>query len=425
MNKRLFRLKNPERWDVVVFRRVNERTRHKRLIKRIVGLPGERIQIADGVVHVNGEPATPPDELKGVLHYTTQLEPDDDMVATFLLSRALDNKLPWGLNVQHPDSQAYMEGVRKLRERLAGMDITGLDEDDRAALLRDVDAVTKSVARQALRLSFEPPSYGVQEEDEYSVVPEDCYLVLGDNSGQSVDGRFFGWLPNDRIIGRTFCIWWPVSRWRDLTGFSQTWWGRGLLIGVPGLFLLFFLYELSASHLIRSMKVRNNGLAPSVAAGEYVLINCTAFGFRIPFLGIQLPTSRFPRPGGLVAFIAESETDRALALSRLAGLPGARIRIEDQKIRIGRDEFPIWAEKNGGFTPAEWCSKRTAVIPDGHCLILSDKPKEAPDSRRFGWIPHGNLVGSAILVWWPLTRVRRIRRAGQVGGKKAGTEHGA
>ena len=44
----------PERGDVVVFRPAPEPDRD--FIKRLIGLPGDTIQVIDGVLHINGEP---------------------------------------------------------------------------------------------------------------------------------------------------------------------------------------------------------------------------------------------------------------------------------------------------------------------------------------------------------------------------------
>jgi signal peptidase I len=44
------------------------------------------------------------------------------------------------------------------------------------------------------------------------VVPMGCYFVLGDNSTNSLDSRYFGSMPRDNIIGRIFYCYWPPKR---------------------------------------------------------------------------------------------------------------------------------------------------------------------------------------------------------------------
>lgn len=54
----------PRRWDVAVFRTpVDERVV---FAKRVVGLPGETVEIIDGVVHINGGPMEPPPSIDGL-----------------------------------------------------------------------------------------------------------------------------------------------------------------------------------------------------------------------------------------------------------------------------------------------------------------------------------------------------------------------
>jgi len=78
-----------------------------------------------------------------------------------------------------------------------------------------------------------PMRYGILPDDEYAVVPEGHYFLLGDNSGNSVDGRIYGWVPEQNLVGRAFSIWWPIGRWTDFTGWSGAWWGMLLLYGIP------------------------------------------------------------------------------------------------------------------------------------------------------------------------------------------------
>ena len=45
-------------------------------------------------------------------------------------------------------------------------------------------------------------------------VPQDSYFVLGDNSASSKDSRYWGFVPQDSIIGRAQLIYWPLYRIR-------------------------------------------------------------------------------------------------------------------------------------------------------------------------------------------------------------------
>jgi signal peptidase I len=58
VDKQVYEWRNPRRWEVIVFRGPEYRTTP--YIKRIVGLPGENIQIKDGRVFINGEMISTP-----------------------------------------------------------------------------------------------------------------------------------------------------------------------------------------------------------------------------------------------------------------------------------------------------------------------------------------------------------------------------
>ena len=45
-------------------------------------------------------------------------------------------------------------------------------------------------------------------------VPKDCYFALGDNSANSRDSRYWGFVPKQNIIGKAMCIYWPLQRMR-------------------------------------------------------------------------------------------------------------------------------------------------------------------------------------------------------------------
>ncbi|WP_251490485.1 signal peptidase I [Otoolea muris] len=53
MNRIIYHLRKPERFDIVAFEKDGEKGKY--YIKRIIGMPGETIQIRDGVVYVNDQ----------------------------------------------------------------------------------------------------------------------------------------------------------------------------------------------------------------------------------------------------------------------------------------------------------------------------------------------------------------------------------
>ena len=57
-----------------------------------------------------------------------------------------------------------------------------------------------------------PGSEYLRTGDETFTVPQDCYFMLGDNSENSKDSRFWGIVPRENLVGRASFVWWPFSR---------------------------------------------------------------------------------------------------------------------------------------------------------------------------------------------------------------------
>ncbi len=233
---RLWKGEDPKRWDIVVFKSVDPKSKHPVLIKRVVGLPGETVHIQDGALYINGKKEDPPEALRNVLHYTTEFTLSPVQIRSYFLRMAKENRPLEVLNAEHPSSKALYAEMKRIHDRVRTLDIDALSDEEVQDLTKDVGRGELGTVQQLVELGMQEQDqelvYGIRTEKEYSVVPEGHYLCLGDNSGQSLDGRVTGWLPAENLIGRAAGIWWPFTHRRDFTGFTRTWQGW-LLMGGP------------------------------------------------------------------------------------------------------------------------------------------------------------------------------------------------
>lgn len=249
---RLARWDTPDRWDIVVFRSLEKETQQPVLIKRVIGLPGERVRIRDGSIFINGEKCPPPAQLKDTLHYYTELKFTDVEKKRQFLKLAQKNQPLAILNPEEPPVKHFYQEMKRFNEKAEKLDVDALSDEKVLDFCRELDPRTLQLIDQVYVFYQPPMPYGCRDEDEYTLVPEGHYFLLGDNSAASLDGRMYGWVPHNHLYGSAFAVWWPWARRQDFTGFSHTWWGMALLYGIPALLLL---WELSG--YVRKRKKEN------------------------------------------------------------------------------------------------------------------------------------------------------------------------
>ncbi len=139
----------PKRGEVVVFKHVKNGESID-MIKRIVGLPGDKIQYKDKIIYLNGQPLK--QEFKDA-----EIDKDGNGASTW--------------------------PVHRLREKLDG-------------IIHDI-----FVHSEPSHMMSEPKPF------EDVTVPPNSYFVMGDNRDNSIDSRFWGFVSDKDILGRAFGVW--------------------------------------------------------------------------------------------------------------------------------------------------------------------------------------------------------------------------
>ena len=141
----------PDRGDIVVFRLPKDDSTD--YIKRVIGLPGDRIRMMDGLLHINGQPV--------------KRERIEDYIETEETARATR--------------------VKRWRETLPnGVSYTTLDLIDN----------------------------GFYDNTQEYVVPTGQYFMMGDNRDNSTDSRVLsqvGYVPLENFVGRAQLIFFSVA----------------------------------------------------------------------------------------------------------------------------------------------------------------------------------------------------------------------
>lgn len=158
-------------------------------------------------------------------------------------------------------------------------------------------------------------------------------------------------------------------------------------------------------------KIPTTSMVPVLVPGDKIFVSKLTYGPKIPFTSLRIPGFRKPKRFEIVVFIPPIAVDRNKAyIKRLIGLPGDRIEVRDGNIYInGKIAVDPKVARNYYYNQGKYGARgRETIVPEGKYFFLGDNSISSKDGREWGFADQKDVIGRAILTWWPLKRITML-----------------
>jgi signal peptidase I len=218
-------------------------------VKRCVGIPGDSLQIKDGIVFINGKELILPDRAKPQYSYKVTLDPKSttDFDAVFkdlnitdgygFETADRDSLTIRALTFENAEKLKTISGITSIKRNIRKGRENGIfpckhhdgADENKIAWSGDnygpiyIPQAGKTVALTLESLPFYKIIIKEYEGNKLKVVGNDIYIndkiattytfkqnyywMMGDNRHNSLDARYFGYTPEDHIVGKPIFIW--------------------------------------------------------------------------------------------------------------------------------------------------------------------------------------------------------------------------
>jgi signal peptidase I len=135
--------------------------------------------------------------------------------------------------------------------------------------------------------------------------------------------------------------------------------------------------------LIGRFRIEQVSMQPNLHEGEYVIVDKVSYAFRQPERG-EIVVLQNPNPG---------QPD---LIKRIIGLPGETIAASGGRVSVNGQPLiePYIKQPMASDFPAE-------QLQAGQYFVMGDNRNNSEDSRVFGARPVNDIVGRALIIYWP------------------------
>lgn len=179
---------------------------------------------------------------------------------------------------------------------------------------------------------------------------------------------------------------------------------------IESIVIAFILAMVIRFFIVESFKIPTGSMRPTLLEGDLILVSKFIYGARVPFTNSRLPVVKKPKRGDVIVFIYPGSPKKNF-IKRLIALGGETVEIKDGTVYISDEPLlePIFSQRfyyNRGEFGKEGIKIK---VPKDCFFVLGDNSISSQDSRYWGFVPYANLLGKAMLIFWPPNRIRMIK----------------
>ncbi|NJK37348.1 MAG: signal peptidase I [Oscillatoriales cyanobacterium RM2_1_1] len=140
--------------------------------------------------------------------------------------------------------------------------------------------------------------------------------------------------------------------------------------------------------------IPSGSMEPTLEINDRLIIDKLGYRFHQPHRGDVVV---FSPPDQLKAQYKDA------FIKRIIGLPGDMVEVKDGRVYVNGEVLP---EDYIAEVPNEdWGPE---VVPADSYVVMGDNRNNSYDSRKWGYVPRENIIGRAVLRFWPIDRVQGL-----------------
>jgi signal peptidase I len=143
------------------------------------------------------------------------------------------------------------------------------------------------------------------------------------------------------------------------------------------------------------VRVENVSMQPTLHQGEFLLVNKMAY------------KNSLPRTGDIIIFHAPPEPGEDF-IKRVIGAPGDRVLIKQGRVFVNDIQLVEDYIADVPIYNGQW------DVPPDKLFVLGDNRNSSSDSHVWGFVPMENVVGKALLIYWPISEARIFQHSNTV-----------